>query len=62
MEKVLFICASPRKNGNTAEVLSECAEIIENHGLRLLKQFIYVGKILSHARHVGHVLNSIDAI
>ena len=33
MEKVLFICASPRKNGNTSEVLSECAEIIENHGL-----------------------------
>jgi multimeric flavodoxin WrbA len=33
MEKVLFICASPRKGGNTAQVLSECAEVIENHGL-----------------------------
>ena len=33
MEKVLFISASPRKNGNTSQVLSKCAEIIENNGL-----------------------------
>jgi multimeric flavodoxin WrbA len=33
MEKVLFICASPRKNGNTSQVLSECADEIEKHGL-----------------------------
>jgi multimeric flavodoxin WrbA len=34
MEKVLFICASPRKNGNTAQVLSKCADTIEKHGLK----------------------------
>ena len=33
MEKVLFICASPREEGNTAQVLSKCAKSIENHGL-----------------------------
>ena len=34
MEKVIFINASPRKNGNTAQVLSECAEVIEKQGLK----------------------------
>ncbi len=33
MEKVLFICASPRKNGNTSLVISKCADIIEKNGL-----------------------------
>lgn len=34
LEKVIFINASPRKNGNTAQVLSECAEVIEKQGLK----------------------------
>jgi len=33
MEKVLFICASPRKNGNTSQVISKCAEVVEKNGL-----------------------------
>lgn len=33
MEKVLFICASPRKNGNTSQVISKCADVVEENGL-----------------------------
>jgi multimeric flavodoxin WrbA len=52
MEKVLFICASPRKEGNTAQVLSECAEVIENLGLET--ETIYLrGKIIESCRACG---------
>ncbi|AXV37881.1 MAG: flavodoxin family protein [Methanobacteriaceae archaeon] len=33
MKKVLLICGSPRPNGNTAQVLEECAKSIENQSL-----------------------------
>ena len=32
-KKFFLYAQAPRKNGNTSEVLSECAGIIENHGL-----------------------------
>ena len=52
MEKVLFICASPRKDGNTAQVLSECAEVIENQGLET--ETIYLrGKRIESCRACG---------
>jgi len=52
MEKVLFICASPRKNGNTSQVLGVCAEIIEKHGL--VTETIYLqGKIIESCRACG---------
>ena len=52
MEKVLFICASPRKDGNTAQVLSECAEVIENQGLET--EIIYLrGKRIESCRACG---------
>jgi multimeric flavodoxin WrbA len=52
MEKVLFICASPRKEGNTAQVLSECAEVIENHGLKT--EIVYLrGKSIESCRACG---------
>jgi multimeric flavodoxin WrbA len=34
MDKVLLLCASPRSKGNTAQVLEECAKILENEGLK----------------------------
>jgi multimeric flavodoxin WrbA len=52
MEKVLFICASPRKNGNTAQVLSECAEVIEKQGLKT--EIIYLrGKHIESCHACG---------
>jgi len=52
MEKVLFICASPRKNGNTSQILGECAEIIEKHGL--VTETIYLqGNIIESCRACG---------
>jgi len=33
MKKVLLLCGSPRPNGNTYQVLEECAGAIENEGL-----------------------------
>ena len=56
MEKVLLICASPRK-GDTAQVLSECARVIEDNGLET--ETVYLrGKKSNHALHVGNVLKS----
>ena len=52
MEKVLFISASPRKEGNTTQVLSECAEVIENLGLET--ETIYLrGKSIESCRACG---------
>jgi multimeric flavodoxin WrbA len=52
MEKVLFICASPRKEGNTAQVLAECAKVIENQGLET--ETIYLrGKSIESCRACG---------
>ncbi len=52
MEKVLFICASPRKDGNTAQVLSECAKIIEKQGLET--ETVYLrGKTIESCRACG---------
>ncbi|GAB6055699.1 flavodoxin family protein [Methanobacterium alkalithermotolerans] len=33
MQKVLLVCASPRKKSNTMQVLEECAKEIEQNGL-----------------------------
>ncbi len=52
MEKVLFICASPRKEGNTAQVLSECAKVIENQGLKTEIVFLR-GKSIESCRACG---------
>jgi multimeric flavodoxin WrbA len=46
MEKVLLICASPRK-GNTAQVLSECAKVIEDNGLKTETLYLRGKKIES---------------
>jgi len=46
MEKVLLICASPRK-GNTAQVLSECAKVIEDNGLETETVYLRGKKIES---------------
>ncbi|AEG17409.1 flavodoxin family protein [Methanobacterium paludis] len=46
MEKVLLICASPRK-GNTAQVLSECARVIEDNGLETETVYLRGKKIES---------------
>lgn len=35
MKKVILICASPRPNGNTYQVLEECASVIEDEGLEV---------------------------
>jgi len=52
MEKVLFICASPRKEGNTAQVLAECAKIIKNKGLET--EIVYLrGKSIESCRACG---------
>jgi len=52
MEKVLFICASPRKEGNTAQVLSECAKSIENRGMKT--ETVYLrGKTIESCRACG---------
>jgi len=42
MAKVLLLCGSPRKEGNTAQVLSECAKVIEEHGLTA--EVVHLGK------------------
>jgi multimeric flavodoxin WrbA len=52
MEKVLFICASPRKEGNTAQILLESAEVIENQGLKT--EIVYLrGKSIESCRACG---------
>jgi len=33
MKKVLILCASPRKESNTMQVLEECAKTIEENGI-----------------------------
>ena len=33
MKRVLLLCGSPRPNGNTYQVLNECANVIEDEGL-----------------------------
>jgi len=52
MEKVLFICASPRKEGNTAQVLSECAKSIENQGMKT-ETVCLRGKTIESCRACG---------
>jgi len=34
MNKVLILCASPRKESNTMRVLEECAETIRKNGIK----------------------------
>lgn len=52
MEKVLFICASPRKNGNTSQVISKCAEVVEKNGLET--EVVYLrGKNIQSCRACG---------
>jgi len=52
MEKVLFICASPRKEGNTAQVLAECAKVIENQSFKT--EIVYLrGKSIESCRACG---------
>ncbi len=43
MKKVLILCASPRPHGNTAQVLEECASIIEEEGLEV-ETISFIGK------------------
>jgi len=33
MKKVVLLCASPRKKGNTARVLEECSKVINDAGV-----------------------------
>ena len=33
MKKVILLCGSPRKDGNTAQLLKDCARLIEEKGL-----------------------------
>jgi len=47
MAKVLLICASPRKNGNTSQVLAECADMIEENGLETETVYLKGEKIES---------------
>ena len=35
MKKVILLCASPRPNGNTYQVMEECATVIEDQGLEV---------------------------
>lgn len=34
MKKVLLLCGSPKREGNTAQVLNECAKVIEGQGVQ----------------------------
>jgi multimeric flavodoxin WrbA len=34
MKKVLLLCGSPRKDGNTAQLLKDCARVIEEAGVK----------------------------
>lgn len=34
MKKVLLLCGSPRPQGNTAQILGECAQVIEESGVQ----------------------------
>jgi multimeric flavodoxin WrbA len=34
MKKVLLLCGSPRKDGNTAQLLKDCARVIEENGVK----------------------------
>jgi multimeric flavodoxin WrbA len=34
MKKVLLLCGSPKREGNTAQVLKECAKVIEGEGVQ----------------------------
>lgn len=43
MKKVLLLCASPRPSGNTYQVLEECANVIEDEGLKV-EIISFVGK------------------
>lgn len=47
MLKVLLICASPRKNGNTSQVLEACADVIEENGLETETVYLKGEKIES---------------
>jgi multimeric flavodoxin WrbA len=47
MAKVLLICASPRKNGNTSQVLEACADVIEENGLETETVYLKGEKIES---------------
>lgn len=52
MEKVIFISASPRRGGNTEQLLAECADIIEENGLKT--ETIYLrGKKIESCRACG---------
>jgi len=49
MNKVLLICASPRKNGNTSQVIEECANVIEENGLET-ETISLRGKVIESCR------------
>jgi len=34
MKKVILLCGSPKKDGNTAQLLKECARVIEDNGVK----------------------------
>lgn len=50
MKKVLLLCGSPRPNGNTYQVLEECANAIENEGLET-EIISFVGKNFTSCLH-----------
>jgi multimeric flavodoxin WrbA len=50
MKKVLLLCASPRPNGNTYQVLEECANTIEDEGLEA-EIISFVGKDIKSCVH-----------
>jgi multimeric flavodoxin WrbA len=58
MKKVLLLCASPRPSGNTYQVLEECANVIENEGLKT-EIISFVGKDIKSCIHCNkcHELN-----
>jgi len=41
MEKVVLICGSDRENDNTAQIIEECARIIEENGVKTDTIFLY---------------------
>ena len=45
--KVILLCGSPRLEGNTAQVLAECAKVIEAEGLETETVLLAEKKILS---------------
>lgn len=50
MKKVLLLCGSPRPNGNTYQVLEECAGVIEEEGLEV-EIISLVGKNIKSCLH-----------